>query len=166
MRLQVIEGYRADLLSGATLARHAASHRSRRGYKPPMTRRSWAHAMGTIAEMAATSDRLAQVASYIIGKVNLYGDDAQACASIYDAAFQAMKGEYDDVIGRAAPDAGRHSAHQHEWTLYDRVSVHYWLELACRPMAACAPGVGWCLAAIAEEVHFRPTASMTTARAA
>jgi hypothetical protein len=58
----VIERVRADLLSGRTLALHATSARSVSGYHPPMTRVQWAHMMGTLAKMAATSDALAQIA--------------------------------------------------------------------------------------------------------
>jgi hypothetical protein len=156
--------YRESLMSGRTLSLHAASHRSRRGYMPPLGRTQWAHAMGTLAKMAAQSDRLAQVAAAIIGRVNLYGDRAQACASMYAAAAEAMSKPYDDVIGRAGPEAGRHSSHQHEWTLYDRVAVHYWLELATRGMTDSAAGVGWALQAIAEEEDFFPTAEMKVSR--
>lgn len=161
---RIIAGYSENLLSGKTLLNHAASHRSRRGYKPPMNRRNWSHAMGTIAKMAASSDRLAQVAAAIMGKVNLYGDDAQACAAMYEGAFHAMNKQYDDVIGRAGPEAGRHSSHQHDWTLYDRVAVHYWLELATRGMTGSAAGVGWCLAAVAKEVNFFPAPEMAVTR--
>lgn len=160
----IIAGYRENLLSGRTLVLHAQSHRSRRGYMPPMSRRNWAHAMGTIAKMAASSDRLAQVAAAIMGKVNLYGDDAQACTAMYEAAYQAMNTKYDDVIGRAGPEAGRYSSYQQDWTLYDRVAVHYWLELATRGMTASAGGVGWCLAAVAKEVNFFPTPEMEVTR--
>lgn len=161
---EVIAKFREDLLSGKTLLNHAMSHRSRYGYMPPLSRDQWAHAMVTVARMAERSDRLAQVAAAIMGRVNLYGDRAQACAAIYEGAFHAMKGKYDDVIGRAGPEAGRHSSHQHDWTIYDRVAVHYWLELACRGMTGSAPGVGWCLAAIAKEVNFRPTPDMEVPR--
>lgn len=163
-RTKTLDRFRDDLLSGRTLVLHANSHRSRRGYMPPMSRRDWAHAMRTLADMAASSDRLAQVASAIMGSVNLYGDDAQACAKMYEKAAEAMRTKFDDVIGRAGPEAGRYSSHQHEWTLADRVAVHYWLELACRPMASSAPGVGWCLALVADEVNFRPTREMEVTR--
>ena len=155
-----LASYREDLLSGRTLVLHEQSHRSRRGYMPPMSRRNWAHAMRTLADMAESSDKMAQVASALIGRVNLYGDDAQACAALYGAAFTAMTGTYDDVIGRAGPEAGRFSSHQHEWTLYDRVAVHYWLALATKGMTASTPGVGWALAAVAKEVNFNPTHTM------
>jgi hypothetical protein len=160
---EVRGSYREDLLSGRTLVLHAQSHRSRRGCMPPMSRRSWAHAMGTLANMAASSDRLAQVAAAIIGHVNLYGDDAQACAAMYERAFDAMKGKYDDVIGRAGPEAGKHSSHQHEWKLIDRVAVHYWLALATKGMTASTPGVGWALEVVAKEVGFNPTPEMRSA---
>lgn len=158
---QTLNQYREDLKSGRTLVLHAQSHRSRFGYQPPINRRNWAHMMRTLADMAASSDRMAAVANHIIGRVNLYGTDAQACARAYEMAFEAMNKPYDDVIGRAGPEAGRYSDHRHEWTLYDRVAVHYWLELATRGMTAAAPGVGWCLALVAKEIGFHPTHAMT-----
>lgn len=161
---RIVNKYRDDLLSGRTLALHAQSHRSRYGYKPPIGRRDWAHAVRTLADMAASSDRMAQVAVGIIGHLNLYGDDAQLCAAMYEHAAQVMRVPFDDVIGRAGPEPGRYSDHQHAWTLYDRVAVHYWLELACRPCAACAPGVGWCLQIVARMVGFHPTPAMDTTR--
>lgn len=159
---KVLDKYREDLLSGRTLVLCANSHRSRYGYMPPMNRTGWAQIMGVLAEMAARSDRLAQVATSIVGRVNLYGTNADACAKVYEQAFHAMKDKYDDVIGRAGPEAGRYSDHQHAWTLYDRVAVHYWLELATRGLRGDAGGVGWCLALVAKEVGFHPTQAMET----
>lgn len=161
---KTLDTYREDLLSGRTLVLHAQSHRSRYGYKPPINRRKWAHAMRTLADMAESSDKMAQVAAHIIGRVNLYGDDAQACARMYEMAYEAMSKPYDDVIGRAGPEAGRHSDHQHAWTLADRVAVHYWLELATRGMTGSGHGVGWALAAVGREVGFRPTHAMEVKR--
>lgn len=162
----IIEKYREDVLSGRTFTLHAMSARSIRGYQPPISRRDWAFAIETLAKMAASSDRLAQVAANIIGRVNLYGDKGQAMAAIYERAEEALSKGYTDVIGRAGPETGRPSSYEHEFTLYDRVALMYWLELACRPLASKAPGVGWCLAALAEEVHFYPTPPMSTRRAA
>lgn len=157
---KTLSQYREDLKNGTTLVRHAASHRSRYGYQPPINRSNWAHMMRTLADMAASSDRMAAVANHIIGRVNLYGTDAQACARAYEMAFEAMNTPYVDVIGLAGPEPGRRSDRTHDWTLYDRVAVHYWLELATRGMTATAPGVGWCLAAVAQEVGFYPTHAM------
>lgn len=156
----VLDKYREDVLSGKSLVMHGNSHRGRGGYKPPLGRDQWAHAVRTLADMAASSDRLAQVANGIVGRINLYGDRAQLCAAVYEAAFQVMNKPYDDVIRRAGPEPGRYSDNQHAWTLYDRVAVHYWLELACRPCADSAPGVGWALQALAEETGYRPHPSM------
>lgn len=157
---QIVNEYREKLRSGKTLALSAASHRSRFGYQPPINRRNWAHAMQTLAKMAEQSDRLAAVASHIMGRVNLYGTDAQACARMYEFAFEAMNKPYVDYIGLAGPEPGRRSDRTHEWTLYDRVAVHYWLELATRGMTASGSGVGWCLQRVAQEVGFRPTPEM------
>ncbi len=150
----VVNRYRDDLLSGRTLAMAAASARSAYGYRPPINHRDWSTAMERLARMARESGRLAQVASAIMGHVNLYGTDDQAMASIYDAAFRVMNKPYDDVIGRAGPEAGRYSDHQHAWTLHDRVAVACWLEYVCRPFAATAPGIGWCLSIVAETIRY------------
>lgn len=157
---RTLDNYRSDLTSGRTLVLAAASHRSRYGYQPPINRRNWANAMRVLADMAATSDRLAAVAQHIIGRVNLYGTDSDACARIYEMAFEAMSKPYVDVIGLASPEPGRRSDRTHEWTLYDRVAVAHWLELATRGMTASAPGVGWCLSLVAQEVGFHPTHEM------
>ena len=150
----VVNDFRDDLLSGRTLLLHAQSARSGYGYRPPINHRDWGTAMERLAKMARTSSRLAQVASAIMGKVNLYGTDDQAMASIYEAAFKAMNKPYDDVVGRAGPEAGRYRDHQHAWTLHDRVAVSCWLEYVCRPFASTAPGIGWCLQEIAEMIHY------------
>jgi hypothetical protein len=104
--------------------------------------------------MARQSDRMAQVVSAIGRPGNLYGTADQCMASIYDRAFQVMNKPYDDVIGRSGPDAGRYSDYQRPWTLHDRVEVACWLEYVCRPFASTAPGIGWCLAIVAEMIHY------------
>lgn len=157
-RAEMIDGYKADLLSGKAFSMHAMSHRSRYGYKPPTT--GWPHAMAALAGMAAVSDPLAQVASAIIGRVNLYGDDAQLCAAVYEHAATAIRTGYTDYVGLAGPEPGRRSDRQRAYTLHEVVAVAYWLAYAVRGRTASTYGPGWCLAAIAEEVGFRPPATL------
>lgn len=164
---QIVAEYKEKLLSGQTLLNHATSHRSRYGYEPPIGRRDVAHALNTLAEMMASSARLAPIASAIAGKLNLYGTPSQLCAAVYSTAWEYMANhKYVDVIGRSGPEAGRYSDYESDWTLHDRVAVHYWLELACRPCAATTPGVGWVLQLVAQEVGFQPHHLMTVKRAA
>ena len=131
-REEITAKYREDLLSGRTLVLSEASHRSRYGYEPPCNRGQYAHAIKTLGDMAARSDRLTQIASAIVGKINPYGTPSQLCASIYGAAFQATNTKYDDVINRASPEPGRWSDNQHDWTIHDRVALAYWLEFEVR----------------------------------
>lgn len=159
-----LEKYRADVMSGRTLVLHAQSHRSRYGYMPPIGRQAWATCMGRLAQMASESNELAQVANAIIGRVNLYGDAAQAATSVYEHAYEAMNKPYDDVMRRASPEPGRYSDNQHEWTLLQRIAVMYWLEYACRPFARSAAGVGWALASLAEEINYSAPSCMKVSR--
>lgn len=155
-----LDRYREELLSGKTLRNHAASHRSRYSYMPPATRQQYGHAVETLGKMAQSTDQMAQIAAGIVRKLSPYGTRADLCAKMYEAAAEVMIGLYDDVIGRSGPEAGRYSDHLHGWTLYDRVAVHYWLELASRGATDSAAGVGWCLETIAGEVEFYPTQEM------
>ncbi len=158
---KVVDRYRDDLLSGRTLALHAASARSALGYRPPIRHEDWATAMERIARMARSSERLAAIARSIFGKVNLYGTDGQAQAAVYEAALHATSKPYLDVVGLAGPEPGRRSDRTHEWTLRDRVALAYWLEYATRPFASTTPGVGWTLSIVAETIGYVPPAETT-----
>ena len=164
----VIDKYRDDLMSGRALALAAMSHRTNafggNRYRPPIRHDGWATCMERIARMARQSDRMAVVARGILGRVNLYGTDDQAMAAVYESAFNAMKEPYVDYVGLAGPEPGRRSDRTHDWTIHDRVAVAYWLEYAYRPFAGTAPGVGWCLAAIARAIRFRVPAEMEVTR--
>jgi hypothetical protein len=152
---RVLEDYEAKLLSGEAFALHAESARSRFGYMPPVRRRDWAHANVVLARMAGQSDALAQIANQVVGTINLYGDDAQAEARIFEGAASAIKRGFDDVIGRSAPDAGRYSDHQREFLLAECVIAMAYLQVAARPFSTGAPGYGWALEAIADRLSIR-----------
>jgi hypothetical protein len=62
---------------------------------------------------------------------------------------------YDDVIGRAGPDAGRWSDHQHKFTIHQVVMLAYWLAEAGAKVQYSVPGVGWCVDAIARSEGIR-----------
>lgn len=150
----VIERVNNDLLSGRYFALVAASERSRYGYQPPINRAAYAHCIETLSRMAARSDRLAQIAVACIVRVNLYGTNGEERAHVYEAAGVALARGFDDVIGRAGPEAGRHSEHQHEFTLADRVALAYWLDEATSKFQSGVPGVGWCVSRIAASVGY------------
>lgn len=156
---RVIERVRAELLSGRKFSLVVASERSRYGYQPPLNRSGYAHCIQTLGRMAAVSDKLAQVATRCIKSINLYGTDGEERAHVYAAAAEALASGYDDVIGRAGPDAGRYRDHQHEFTLYDRVQISYWLNEATEKWQSGVPGVGWAIAALAEEVGYHHPAA-------
>lgn len=147
----IIERVREDLLSGRSFILVANSARSARGYAPPCTRRAWGHAVRLLGEMAVESDSLAQVATLIVHRLPLYQTPTEAQAHVYEAATEALAAGFDDVIGRSAPDAGRYSAHQRDFTLRERVLLAVWLVGVCAEFErwSSAPRIGWCLAAIA-----------------
>lgn len=142
---------RADLLSGTYFGRGAISARSAYGYRPPLTSREWSHAMKTVAAIANGSDPLAQVATQILGSVNLYGTRPEAMAQIYEAAAVAIRREYDDVIGRSGPEGGRWSSHHRAFNLRECVLLALWLNEATSKMQDGIPGVGWVMQLIIDE---------------
>lgn len=148
-RVKVIEQTLANLRSGRYFRLHAASGRSAIGCRPPTSRHAWSHCIVTVGRMAAESDALAQVATAILGHVNLYGTHPEADAQVFEAAAGALDKGFDDVIGRAGPEAGRHRDHHRDFSLAERVLVAYWLATATAGFAECVPGVGWALDAIA-----------------
>ena len=149
-----VDKYRDDLRSGRTLALAANGHRSRYGYKPPVGHRQWAHTIETLGRMARESDALAQIATHIVGRINLYGDEAQLCASVYSAAFEAVHKGYTDVVGRSGPGAGRWSQYERAYTLSETVQLAYWLILACKGATASVDRPGWCLSVVAETCRY------------
>lgn len=152
-RAVVLARYAADLESGQAFAMAAISHRSRRGYMPPVGRRTWAHAVATLADMAQRSDALAQVASAIVGSLNLYGTDADLCAKVYERAAAAIGRGYDDVIGRSGPEAGRRSDHHRPFTIGECALIACYLMLATGPASASVTRLGWALETICEAEH-------------
>ena len=161
-RAAALDAYRDKLLTGGVFATAAIGIKSRHGYQPPTSRRSWAHRAAVIARMAVESDALAQVAAKI-GTTNLYGTDADANGAIYERAARAIACGYDDVIGRSGPEVGRRSDYHREFTLAEVASVAIYLEVATRPGSGTASGIGWALAAIADECGI--DADAITARA-
>lgn len=146
--VRIINRYIAELVSGQAFALCAASDRSRRGYQPPLRRHSYSHAVGVLAQMADRSDALAQVARACIGAINLYGTDGEESAHVYEAAMRCIQHGYDDVIGRAGPEAGRPSSHHRAFTLNECVLIDVWLHAATAPWDTGVPGIGWCLDAV------------------
>lgn len=162
-RTAQLDRYADDLMNGAVFARHAIAARSRRGYMPPIHRDAYAKAITVLAQMAGESDAMAQVARECIGRVNLYGDASQADAAIWEAAADALRVGFDDVIGRAAPDAyGPRSSFQHDFTLDQRARIACWLNAATAPFASHVPGIGWCLLALMHREGIRVPQCIST----
>jgi hypothetical protein len=149
---QIIEETKASLQSGRSFAMAAASARSVRGYKPPTNREVWGHAVKTIGMMAERSDAFAQVASRIVGKLNLYQSNSELRAQVYEGAAAAIRDGYTDVIGLAGPEPPRRRHATRPFTLSECVLLDYWLEEATYPQAGKVPGVGWAVEAIAAEL--------------
>jgi hypothetical protein len=150
MEDRAIENTRDRLLSGTYFDIHAASHQSVRGYQPPCARGEWAYAMRIIGEMADESDELAQLASKIYGKVNLYAGSFEAAAQIYRAAATALREGYFDVIRNASPEPGRRSDNQRDFNLWTRVQLAYSLKEATSLLTRDCGGVGWALDGLRE----------------
>lgn len=138
-----------DLVTGRTFRLIEASARSSYGYRPPVNRQGWAHAIETLGRMAAQSDPLAAVARRAVAHVNLYGTAPQVHAGLAGAFAQAVADGYDDVIGRSAPDAGRRRDHHRAFTLHECVALAVWLEEASRFVTDRTFGVGWVVSHLA-----------------
>ena len=150
-REQMIAEYADDLVSGKVFAKHANSHRGRFSYMPPIDRRAYSQIVRTLGDMAAESDSLAQIASAIVGRVNLYGTRAQVCASIYDAAAGAVAKPYRDVIGQASPEPNRESDARRKFTTGEVALVAMYLAAATKGLTDSTHGIGWVLARIVED---------------
>jgi hypothetical protein len=147
-----VEDYAKDLTSGRVFILAANGHGSRYGYQPPIRHDSWARIIETIANYAKMGDQAAATARAIVGKVNLYGTEAQAMQSIANALYDVAKGGYFDVIGATGPEAGRRSAYQKEHTLREGIMMYLLLiecEAAIRSGYPNGEGdrasIGWCL---------------------
>lgn len=152
----VVDGLRDALMSGRSFANAAMSARSCLGYMPPISRDQWSHAMNVVAQMANESDPLAQVASRIMGKLNLYATRAQAEAALYEAAGDALRAGYTDTIRLASPEPGRRRDAQRDYTLRERAAIDCWLEMACRPFSSGVSGRGWAMEVLLDALRVRP----------
>ncbi len=149
----IIDEYRVKLETGQAFALAASAARSRRGYEPPISRRDFRHVMATLAKMAGESDELAQLATAIMHKVNLYGTPSQVQARLYDAALEALNKGYTDVINLSSPEPGRYSDNKRDFSIHTRVTLMAFLSIAKQPLERSAPGLGWCLAELCRRQH-------------
>lgn len=145
-----LQDYRETVASGDALRFAWQSHASRKIGGPPCRREAWADCLSWLAKLAHISDALAQVVRSI-GLPPLYQTDGEAAAAIYREAFAVMAQPYDDVIGRAGPEPGRHSDHLRPWTLRERILVLAYLNRATHGFNCTAPGYGWGLTDLAKE---------------
>ena len=149
----MIDRVRDGLLNGRYFRTIADSNRGAAMMRPrpPSTNGQYAHAIRTLGRMAAWSDPLAQLAAGIVRNVPLYQSAPELVAAIYDAAFAYLLPDYDDVIGRTGPEAGRPSQYRRPFSLAERVQVAYFLAEATAPCADHVPTVGWCIQAIVRD---------------
>lgn len=158
-----VEGYAADLVNGRVFARLAASQASRYGYQPPIRRETWARIMSEIGALARQSDALAQVASNVAGRINLYGTEAQAYEAVARAVCDAIHDGFDDVIRRTGPEPVRHSDAQRRYTIEECATLAYFVARCENPgkiergmlVEGGKPSIGWCLEAIMRAHHVR-----------
>jgi hypothetical protein len=127
------------------------SHAGRRASYGPVPSELWAHAIETLARFARHSDVYAQLVRSVLSQLPLYQSKEELCAALWRSAFEALKQDYDDVVGRAAPDAGRPSSYQRDWTMKERIEFYAACQRACGPMAGTAPGYGWALVELAKK---------------
>lgn len=139
------------LLSGVYFDNIARSEGSVRGYQPPANRQYYSHIIATLGQMACESDLLAQVASRLVGKLNLYSTNHELKARLFSEAATIVRGQYDDVIGRTGPEPIRYSDAHREFTLRERIIIAAWLEKAA-PSTSSVPGLGWAITYLAQEM--------------
>lgn len=149
---RIIAEYEQSLMAGRVFANAAASHRSRYGYEPPVSRRDFAHVMAEVAKMAAESDVMAQVAANI--RVNLYGTPSQLCAQVWESIAEAVGRGYDDVVGRSGPEGGRYKVR--DYTLAERLQIVAWAHrMLPTKVSGSVPSIGWCAQALVEREGVR-----------
>ena len=157
----IVDRVREDLLTGRHFALRVMSHRSAdfMRSRAPIGHATWAHAVATLARMAAQSQPLASIAQSVVIAVPLYGTPPQVAAAIFDAGHGALAAGYHDVIAATGPEAGRPSLYRRSFTLRERIEVAYWLQEATAPCLDTVPTIGWVLPILASEVGFDPSPS-------
>lgn len=149
-RQATLERYEAEVLDGTVFMNHANSHRSRYGYQPVCSRRTYARAVAALAEMAADTDPLAQIAHAILGAgLPLYGTEADLYEALYRRADAAIADGYTDVVKLSGPEPGRRSDAERSYTLAERIQVLHYLA------KATGTNIGWCLQALTERDRIR-----------
>ena len=148
-----ITRYRDDLLAGRVYTRHATSANSVMGYRPPATRGEFGRVVEALGIYASESDRRAATAYAILPRLPLYGDSGQLTAAFWTAIGKVAEQGYEDVIGRTGPNAGRPSSYHHATD--ERAAISLALlgaELDSAQKNLERADIGWCLAALAEDV--------------
>lgn len=114
-----IERTEEYLLSGYYFTLIAQSAASRYGYQPPVGYSYWSAAMTAVAKYGSWSDRMAETAFQLMGKINLYGTEAQAVQKVAEILSGIVRTGWYDTIGATGPEPGRPSSHQHATKLRD-----------------------------------------------
>lgn len=149
-RQAIVDRYAGDVDSLKAFANAEASHRSRRSYMPPLNNREYGKVIEALGKMAQRGPKLAAVAHKTLAKVNPYGDRAQACASVYSAFAEALRGEFFDVARAASPEPGRYSDNHKSFSLADKILCLAWANVILAGLTDSTGGHGWALVALAE----------------
>jgi len=141
---QIIAKYEQDLLSGVVFTRWATAERSYIGYRPPTHRRDFALLVEALGKLAGESDETAQIVHAMVTKLHLYGNTEELYASAYQAAAEAVRKGYTDVIGLASPEPPRRRDALRPYQLSTLLRVDETLSLVRHRE------VGWCAKALIE----------------
>lgn len=144
-----LNDYAEAFETGAVFSRAVASHYSRSGYMPAITPAQYGAMIERIGRMAQTGDRMAFLASKIVSRINLYGDRAQACISVFSALEVEFQSPFYDVVRHTGPEAGRKSDHTHTWSLSTKLVAYAWAQVITQDLAGSVPGYGWALVELA-----------------
>lgn len=115
----------SDLFEGRSFARWGFPDVIARYHGGAVGSRSYGAAMGVVAKFATMGDWSASIAAKVFHGTNLYSTSNEFRAQINRAISEAASKGYYDVIGATGPEASRPSAHQHETT------EHQWMTLYC-----------------------------------
>lgn len=149
----IVDRVRSELVTGKSFHLIAQSLRSIPRGGPPMTHYMYARLLESLASYAMMSDRAtATVHRILMRSLNPYTTEHEVMAVIAEQLAKVAQEGYFDVIGNAAPDAGRRSAHQHDTTLRDAI----WLRLLYAELEGAVAGsaraeLGWVLRILVAE---------------
>ena len=122
-------------------------------YRPPLGSRKFADYVKAMGELASRGPVFAHFVSEMGFAVNLYGDEMQMEASVWQRAASALKAGFDDVIGRTGPEPMRESDAKRPYTLREILVIQSWLQ------KAIGSRVGWVTQALIDREQVGQVAS-------